>query len=259
MRPLDENELEIYDLAEDAPQIAGIVDERPEEVRVMSQYRETKKWKIVTREYEDVKVSAIKGSDSDLSPPRGGSRSKPEEKKRNIKRKPGDSSDSDVSVERRKNVHSDASPPRKTAQKHIPPQKKRTKSNDDSDASPPRKNKHIKHKSPSDSDASPPRKRKLGSGSDASPKRWQKHDHERMRSRDSLKKHRYGDSSHRGERSDRPHKGDRKDGEDRERSEKVGKTLEGKKAGLQNAADMKKEAAEIRRRQAESLVQVSLS
>jgi len=60
MRPIDDFELDIYDTAEDAPQIAGIIDDRPEELRVTT--HEVKKWKVVTQEYEDVKITTIDGN-----------------------------------------------------------------------------------------------------------------------------------------------------------------------------------------------------
>uniref|UniRef100_A0A1B6EIV5 BUD13 homolog n=1 Tax=Cuerna arida TaxID=1464854 RepID=A0A1B6EIV5_9HEMI len=45
MRPLDDDEIELYQMDEDAPQIAGIVDERPPEVKAQEYYN-SKRWKV---------------------------------------------------------------------------------------------------------------------------------------------------------------------------------------------------------------------
>lgn len=47
LRPLDGDELDILGEGEDAPQIAGIIDERPEEVRKMEQFNTTSKWRVI--------------------------------------------------------------------------------------------------------------------------------------------------------------------------------------------------------------------
>lgn len=228
--------MDIYDLAEDAPQIVGIVDDRPEEIRVMSQYRETKKWKVVTREYEDVQVSAL-NSDSDVSVNREPT-ARSSQKKKKPTFKPINS-DSDVSVKRKKHSDSDISPPRKKSQHHA--SKKETAN--DSDASPPRKNRHSR-RGDSDSDPSPPRRRKhQGSDSDQSPKR-KKHD----RSKNEHNPREHHSHSSRSRKEDIRRESSR---------DKMSKTLDGKKAGLQNANDMKKEAAELRRKQNESLSKVN--
>ncbi|KAK6622787.1 hypothetical protein RUM43_008630 [Polyplax serrata] len=151
MKPINDEDLEIFDLAEDAPQIAGIIDERPEEIRVMSEYRSTKKWKIVTDEFgiEDLKITAIDRRKSDAGSPK-------REQEISIKiRKQSDSNESPPRKkvsEIKKEVDSDASPPRKRKEETLRKAIKKEKS--DSDASPPRKSR----KEESDSDASPPRK-----------------------------------------------------------------------------------------------------
>ncbi|XP_066994614.2 BUD13 homolog isoform X2 [Anabrus simplex] len=63
MRPLEDGEIELYSLAEDAPQIAGIIDERPDELRTLEEFG-TKRWKVVADEngIEDIKVTAINHS-----------------------------------------------------------------------------------------------------------------------------------------------------------------------------------------------------
>lgn len=47
LRPLEGDELDILGEGEDAPQIAGIIDERPEEVRKMEQFNTTSKWRVI--------------------------------------------------------------------------------------------------------------------------------------------------------------------------------------------------------------------
>jgi len=90
-----------------------------------------------------------------------------------------------------------------------------------------------------DSDESPPRKTKYTKES-ASPKR------DRMPTKREDRLDRVGSSRHRNITPDSPGR----------KKELMKKTLEGKKAGLQNSTDMKAEIEELRRRQAESLAQV---
>ncbi|XP_013178671.1 PREDICTED: BUD13 homolog [Papilio xuthus] len=148
LRALEGDELDILDDGEDAPQIAGIIDERPEEIKKMEQFKTTSKWRVINQDdgfnsklqIEEIKkdVKEIekenelifgkmysdsedeKKTDSDLSPPRKGAK----EIEKNSKRR---NSDSDFSPPRKRNTET-------------PP--KRTKSNDknyDSDFSPPRR------------------------------------------------------------------------------------------------------------------------
>lgn len=49
LRPLDGDEIDLFDEGEDGPQIAGIIDERPEEVKKLEQFKTTSKWKVVTQ------------------------------------------------------------------------------------------------------------------------------------------------------------------------------------------------------------------
>ncbi|XP_013197651.1 BUD13 homolog [Amyelois transitella] len=177
LRPLEGDELDVFDEGEDAPQIAGIIDDRPEELKKQEQFKTTTKWKVINQDdgfnsklqieeiKKDVKEvekenelifgkmysdSEDEKKDSDASPPR-----KQHHKKGN---------DSDASPPRKRQHDSEVSPARK-GQKH------KGKNTSDSDACPPRKRQHDSEVSParkgrkhkgkptSDSDTSPPRKR----------------------------------------------------------------------------------------------------
>ncbi|XP_048488289.1 BUD13 homolog [Plutella xylostella] len=180
LRSLDGDELDILDQGEDAPQIAGIIDERPEEVIKAEEYsNRSSKWRVITQDdgfnsklkieeitkdkkqkekeneiifgkmYSDSEDEEKKGSDA--SPPR---------KSTNSKQKP------DISKKPQNNSDSDFSPPRKNSKRSPPPKTTKSKKDYDSDVSPVRKSSssHQKsHKSKnrqdnSDSDFSPPRK-----------------------------------------------------------------------------------------------------
>ncbi|XP_046400550.1 BUD13 homolog [Ischnura elegans] len=129
LQPLDDGDYNLYELAEDAPQIAGIVDERPEEVKALEAFRGSK-WKIVQDEngIEDIKVT----------------------EERTYKSR-------DVSDERFRDIDivSPVFPDRNRGENVDRAQKKFNSkvSDDDSDASPPRRSRAP------DSDESPPRKK----------------------------------------------------------------------------------------------------
>merc|ERR1712071_301882 len=138
-----ENEEDVMDVQEEAPSIAGVVDERSEELRTKQDFVESKKWRqlgadSISQTSQDSPVASVANSSTKMKP------SKSIQKRHD--------SDSDASPPRRRTQDLDASPPRK-------------RNDSDSDASPPRR----RH----DSDASPPRKRD-NSDSDASPPRRRK-------------------------------------------------------------------------------------
>lgn len=194
MRPLNEDELDLYNLAEDAPQIAGIIDERPDSMRSLEEFRGSKRWKVMSDEngIEDIKVTAIETVDkqvvisssssrncgkSDLSPPRGYDSTR--ESKKTCSTRYDSDCNSDVSPPRKSRIcsDSDVSPPRKLQAKRgsddlVP--RKNNKGND-SDCSPPRKYKHNPALSPKrrNAEASPPMKEK--NKRDLSPARKNKH------------------------------------------------------------------------------------
>lgn len=49
LRPLEGDELDVFDEGEDAPQIAGIIDDRPEELKQLEQLKTSSKWKVVNQ------------------------------------------------------------------------------------------------------------------------------------------------------------------------------------------------------------------
>lgn len=49
LRALDGDELDILDQGEDAPQIAGIIDERPEEVKKLEAFKTNSKWRVINQ------------------------------------------------------------------------------------------------------------------------------------------------------------------------------------------------------------------
>ncbi|KAG6465491.1 hypothetical protein O3G_MSEX015183 [Manduca sexta] len=151
LRPLEGDELDILDGGEDAPQIAGIIDDRPEELRKIEEFGSSSKWRVISQDdgfNSKLQVQEIK---KDVK----------ETKKENeiiFGKMYSDSED--------EKQDSDVSPPRKTSGNHNGDrnQSKSTKKhNSDSDFSPPRrKEKEDSSKSKRkdknyDSDPSPPR------------------------------------------------------------------------------------------------------
>lgn len=146
MNKMTEEELEMYAMGEDAPQIVGVIDDRPPELVAKEDYTKSIKWKglaSVSDEPISAKLADRKRSKtskspdkkSDLSPPRRGKGSH------------------DISPPRRRHKNPDQSPPRRkmASSPDLSPRRK-------SDLSPPRR----RHRSP---DLSPPRQRQ----SDKSP------------------------------------------------------------------------------------------
>lgn len=227
---------EKFDLNEELPTVAGLVDERPEVVRKMEMFSTSDKWKRLDATQESAAKSSRRrhdSDDSDASPSRDGDQSPPRAKKRhdsdsdaspprNAKRKRHDS-DSDASPPRRRHdSDSDLSPPRPT--KQTDGDKAR---GSDSDNSPPRR-KPVK--GGRDSDNSPPRRNTKGDDSDNSPPRRRKDDDD--------------DNS--------PPRRPRPDGDDR----KATHTSRGLKAGLQSAKDMRKENEAARRKEDKAFSQL---
>lgn len=168
MRPLDDDELDLYHLAEDGPQIAGIIDERPDDMRTLEEFRGSRRWKVMSDEFgiEDIRVTALEYGNnkivtslpsknhgkSDLVQERGLDSSR-ESKKTSSKHLNSDYSpvrkcegDLDITPPRRSRVRSDSdvSPTRKLqAQRGLGvllPKKDGRET--DSDSSPSRKNRH---------------------------------------------------------------------------------------------------------------------
>ncbi|XP_049950236.1 BUD13 homolog isoform X1 [Schistocerca serialis cubense] len=151
MRPLDDDEIELYNLAEDAPQIAGIIDERPEEVKRLEQFG-TKRWKVVADEdgLDDLKITAIDIKSAVTKKPKYNGSSEEVSDRSNSKRKETLQNE----IIRNSSELDDSAAPKKNNKLS------RTNENySDADISPPRaKWKKTVHRSDNDSDASPPRK-----------------------------------------------------------------------------------------------------
>ncbi|XP_076237579.1 uncharacterized protein LOC143181180 [Calliopsis andreniformis] len=198
MRPIDENEFDIFINAEDAPQIAGIVDERGP-----VDFTDRRRWKIISNDQDgdltftsqDVgsKKSKTVCLDDDLSPPRVSKSLEKQKNKSNAREDNG--RDNDLSPPRRKSKKHESESDSSTdteISSHKLKKKMRKKASDsdlspprqtknyDSDISPPRKSKKhkseksMKHKNETDSDLSPPRRSRRDSDSDLSPPRKKK-------------------------------------------------------------------------------------
>lgn len=244
----DEDQL---DTQEDAPFVAGVVDDRSVEMITKQDFVESSKWKRLGIDENDKEKSISKlntGRDVDSSRshrPRKGSVAV----KRPIEvKKERHDSDSDPSPPR-KQYGSDSDP--------SPPRRKRHDSN--SDASPPRRNRKNSDQSParkrhdSDSDQSPPR-RINASDSDQSPLRKHPNPNDdlspprRKKNADSspqkrIKRDPDGDLS-----PVRPSKSASHGGN----SEKLTKTLDGKMAGLQTGRALREESEALRKREEEA-------
>ena len=210
----------------------------------------TGKWKKMTDndmmdEGNDIysrksKYQSQKSAKDDFSPPRRrrhDSSSEDEQKPRKRRhdtssdesparnKKRNDSSSGDNQGHKRTNSDSDASPPRR---KHL------SNRQSDSDFSPPRNNRNDKSTNlPEDSDNSPARSRQQNNRSDS--------DNSPPRSRNKMKQ---SDSDNSPPRS----KND---------TNLAKKTLDGKKAGLQNAGSLKSEMDKIRREEKQRLSALS--
>ncbi|XP_017763960.1 PREDICTED: BUD13 homolog [Eufriesea mexicana] len=185
MRPMEENEFDIFINAEDAPQIAGVVDERGP-----VDFTDKRRWKIIADdEGGDLTVSSIvketkqfkqvndisdelspprkskKYSDVDLSPPR-------------ISKKTKDK----INTKAKRDEDSDLSPPRIKSKNHISSKHKSLQSDSDSDSSQAtdvsshkiKKRTRKNKKACDDSDLSPPRRWTKDYDSDLSPPRKSK-------------------------------------------------------------------------------------
>merc|ERR1712079_714469 len=214
---------------EELPVIASVQDDRDIEVQVKEEFEKSGKWKtfhgdniarknlineVIKLEQSDIKPEPLDEDEypSEFLYPQKKKKVKKEKPDREIKREKD-------SPPRRRRHDSDESPPRRKRHDSdaSPPRRRH-----DSDASPPRR------RNDSDSDASQPRRQKKpDSDSDASPPR--------KRAKDD---------------KDSDMSPPRKGGSDSDASPpRMKKTLDGKKAGLQNARDLKDELLELKRRE----------
>uniref|UniRef100_A0A8D8HTZ5 BUD13 homolog n=1 Tax=Culex pipiens TaxID=7175 RepID=A0A8D8HTZ5_CULPI len=320
-----QDESELYGLGDEAPQIVGVIDDRPAELKAKEDFGSSK-WKKLAADPGEDRWGVPSGSrqgagrrDSDASPPRRGkspvqrrrkdSDESPPRRKERADRSPVRKryEDSDASPPRRKDKErdkrdarkerrkysSDESPPRRKSKSPVrksksdrsparkrysdsdpSPPRKRDKHQDepfkssrrrhDSDQSPPRKSRSNRRR---DSDASPPRRRQeikqeRRDSDESPPRRGREIPQVRIKQepRDSdesppRKPNRRRDSDQspprriKRERADSPEAGPS--------GRKMTLTLDGKRAGLQNARDLKVENEKSRRREDELFEQMS--
>ena len=226
---------------EELPVIASVQDDRDLDIQVKEEFEKSGKWKtfhdgeniarknlineVIKLEQSDIKPEPLSGDEysSEFLYPKKKKKIKKEKADREIKQEEDSPPrrrrhDSDESPPRRRRHDSDASPPRRRHDSDASPPRRRH----DSDASTPSQRK-------SDSDASPPRRNiKEEADSDASPPR------KRLRDDDN----------------DSDMSPPRKNNSDSDASPpRMKKTLDGKKAGLQNAKDLKEELMALKRRE----------
>ncbi|XP_051668142.1 BUD13 homolog isoform X9 [Manacus candei] len=149
----------------DMPVVAEFIDERPDEVKLMEEFRTNSKWKLLGDQNEDSQSSDISGpaksatrqqrhDSPDPSPPRG-----------------EHNGSLDPSAPRRQRHDTpDPSPPRRKRHDTPDPSPPRRKRHDTPDPSPPRKQRHDTP------DLSPPRRRQRQDTPDPSPPRRRRRD-----------------------------------------------------------------------------------
>lgn len=272
---MDDNTEDTFALAEELPSLAGVIDERAPEIFYRERFttrgwqseREIKEEPLSPSGSPERRVHKSKDSldqgDSDASPPRqrhDSDASPPRRRHDSDGSPPRRRHDSDDSPSRQRH-DSDASPPRRRKDSDASPSRRRK----DSDASPPRRRRDSDASPPRrrrDSDASPPRRRR---DSDASPPR-------RRRDSDNSppRKQRRNDlppprrQSFKNEDLSPPRLPKSEPGEIKEepdisppRNDSSGKTLGGKKAGLQNAKAMKLELQLLKEKERRNFEKVS--
>lgn len=173
MRPIEEGEFDILVEGEDAPQIAGIVDERGP-----VDFSDKRRWKIVTENEEgDLTITSRTietergGRDDDADLTSSGSKYSGQDRRLNPSpRRRSRADDSDSSPPRRAK-NSNPSPPRRSRHRDSDLSPPRRSRNDDSDQSP----SGQRQVGNSDSDLSPPRKSRNYDSDLSPPRRGTKH------------------------------------------------------------------------------------
>ena len=250
---------------EELPVIASVQDDRDIDIQVKEEFEKSGKWKtfqdgeniarknlineVIKLEQSDIKPEPLSGDEysSEFLYPKKKKKVKKEKPDRQIKQE-------EDSPPRRRRHDSDESPPRNRHDSDDSPPRRRRH---DSDASPPRR-RHDSDASPPrrrhDSDASPPRRRH---DSDASPPRQRKSDSDASPPRRNIKEEADSDASpprKRARDDDSDMSPPRKNNSDSDASPpRMKKTLDGKKAGLQNARDLKEELMALKRREKKML------
>lgn len=321
------------DIGDDTPAVAQFIDERPQNVKELERFRQSKQWKLVShrpdsdnsnhqssvnhstdstqrsaKDYCSVAVTHHNqrhDSDSDLDVPRHRSKQRHSDSDSDLSpmragqqhnassgvsavlgkdRRHDSSSDSDLSpvrangsAQQRVDADSDQSPKRAGKRQH-------QRHDSDSDLSPTRANDHsalktargVSHRHDSDSDLSPPRTKNFRS-TDSNLSfvyRDRNSDHSSQQPQDSdgdlspqrrrhnpaaaVNRHRNdSDSDLSPPRADKTQKATVRNEDRQKTARKATKTLSGAQAGLQLAADMRKESQELRRREIASFAKIS--
>lgn len=63
MQPLDDDDIELCQLDEDAPQVVGIIDMRPVEVRAQEYYNDKKRWKVFASDDADGDITVVENKE----------------------------------------------------------------------------------------------------------------------------------------------------------------------------------------------------
>ena len=252
---------------EELPVIASVQDDRDIEVQVKEEFEKSGKWKTFHGDNiarKNLINEVIKLEQSDIKPEPLDEDEYPSEflypkKRKKIKKEKPDrviKQEKDSPPRRRRRHDSDASPPRRQHDSDASPPRRRH----DSDESPPRR-RHDSDESPPrrrpDSDESPPRRLH---DSDASPPR-RRHDSDNSPPRKKPKDESDSDMEvprRGGKDDDSDMDVPRKGGSDSDASPpRMKKTLDGKKAGLQNAKDLKDELLELKKRERKAMERLS--
>nr|XP_040231853.2 BUD13 homolog [Anopheles coluzzii] len=158
---IDDNETDLFGLDEEAPQVVGIIDERPPELRAKEDFSSAK-WKALNA--NDGGFDAMLRA-NESKRPNGNAEARVSFKAQGAKTERRRKYDSEESPPRqqedsrrdRRGKDSDESPPRRRASKEKDVSRGRNK-RDGSDESPPRKSSMGKSRKTHDSDESPPRR-----------------------------------------------------------------------------------------------------
>ncbi|KAG7516161.1 hypothetical protein JOB18_024321 [Solea senegalensis] len=173
-------EQEVEEEEDEAPVIAEVIDERPDDIQLLEAFRTSNRWKVIGADEDEDTIcsqhdsqelsSKIRHDSPDVSPLRRARNDSPDlSPPRQHSGKSGKIQNKDSSPIRRKATSS--------SKKHPPDHRAQNRHGSDSDQSPPRKK--SQKAEAADSDQSPPRKHsktRRGSDSDQSPPRRRPHD-----------------------------------------------------------------------------------
>ncbi|XP_053681435.1 BUD13 homolog [Anopheles nili] len=171
LQTIQDDEVELFGLGEEAPQVVGIIDDRPPELRAKEDFS-SNKWKVLATSDGFDTTLHVKDVSKRTDDSRIGNKSTAETE----------------TTTRRGRKDSDESPPRKSGRGNEdsdenPPRRKARNTREDSDESPPRKNKASssrkvesgssskKHSKQYESNASPPRNSRRSDSGESPPRR----------------------------------------------------------------------------------------